>query len=468
MDQRTKRDHALINLVSEFELMSQKGNISFLEERDFFALINYYEDEYHIDRAIEVVDYALEQYKYRVEFYIQKIKLLMLAKRPEEALPIIDKAEIISPLEFEIPILRAKVMIELNQTEEALIIIRDLKVICGVNDKVELFLCEAHIHEQNRNFNEMFESLKNVLNIEPGNAEALEKIWVSVELSKNYNASVKFHSNFLDDNPYSFHAWYNLGHAYACLGEYRKAISALEYSFLSNEQFELGYTDCAEICLQIKDYKQALHIYTEALNVFGPDSELLVNIAQCYVELNQFKDAKKALCEAVEHDNYNDEIFYYLGRCFVHEENWVNAINAFHKAINIENRREEYYSGLANAYAQIGKHKKANHYFAKATETGPEQSTFWFEHASFLIQIGDTLSALDVLDEAEDHTFGADLIYCRAAALFNLGLKKQALEVLQEALDEDLELSKVLFKVVPDLEADEDIQSIIRYFTLSR
>lgn len=468
MDQRTKRDHALINLVFEFELMSEKGNISFLEERDFFALINYYEDEYHLDRAIEVVDYALEQYKYRVEFYIQKIKLLMLAKRAEEALPIIDKAEIISPLEFEIPILRAKVMIELNKTEEALSIIRDLRVICGVNDKVELFLCEAHIHEQNRDYNAMFESLKNVLHIEANNHEALEKIWVSVELSKNYNASVKFHSNFLDENPYSYHAWYNLGHAYACLGEYRKAISALEYSFLSNESFELGYIDCAEICLQIKDYKQALNVYTDALKVFGADAELLVNIAQCYVELNQFKEAKKALYEAAEHDAYNDEVFYHLGRCFIDEENWVNAINAFHKAIDLENRREEYYAGLAKSYAKIGKYKKANHYFAKATETGPEQSTYWFEHASFLIQIGDALSALDVLEEAEDHTFGADLIYCKSAALFHLDLKRQGLEVLQEALDEDLELSKRLFEILPDLEGDEDVQSIIRYFTLSR
>ncbi|MEL6986681.1 MAG: tetratricopeptide repeat protein, partial [Bacteroidota bacterium] len=397
MDQRTKRDPALINLVSEFELMSQKGNISFLEERDFLALINYYEDEYHIERAIEVVDYALEQYEYRVEFYIHKIKLLMLAKQPEKALPIIDKAEIISPLEFEIPILRAKVLIELSRSEEALSLIKDLRVICGVNDKVDLFLCEAYIHEQNKDFKEMFEALKNVLHIDHENFEALEKIWVSVELSKNYYASVKFHEAFLDEHPYSFHAWYNLGHAFACLGEYKKAINALEYSFLSNKNFELGYTDCAEICVQIKDYKRALDIYIDALTPFGPECELLVNIAECYVELNQFKEAKTVLHEASSLDSFNDEVFYFLGRCFMHEENWVNAINAFHKAINLDNRREEYFSGLAKAYAQINKFKKADFYFRKATEAGPEQSSYWFEHASFLIQTNDNLSALDVL-----------------------------------------------------------------------
>ena len=467
MDQRTKRDLALINLVSEFEIMTQEGNMTFLEERDFFSLINYYEGEYHLDRAIEVVDYALEQYKYRVEFYIAKIKLLILDNRAEEAIPLIDQAEIISPLEFEIPILRARVLTELNKTEAALDVIKDLKVLCEEQDKAELYLCEAQIHEQKRDFNEMFESLKNVLLLDHENFEALEKIWVSVELSKNYLASAKFHTAFLDDHPYSYLGWYNLGHAYACLGEYKKAISALEYSFLINKTFEAGYTDCADICIQIKDYKQALHIYEDFVKEFGQDCETLVSISECHVELGEFKEAKKVLHDASKLDAYNDEIFYFLGKCFMHEENWVNAINSFHKAIRLEDRREEYYAELAVSYSKINKYKKADHYFRKATETGPEQSTYWFAHASFLIQIGDGVAAIDVLDEADDHTFGVDLIYARVCALYILGLQKQALDHLREALTEDIEQLDFMYSILPDLENNEDVLSMIKYYSSS-
>lgn len=90
-------------------------------------------------------------------------------------------------------------------------------------------------------------------------------------------------------------AWYNLGHAYSCLGEYEKAVEALEYSFLINSHFEQGYLDCAELCLQVNMYEKALRCYQEANEMFGPDAELIVYIAECLIKLNRHKEAKLKL-----------------------------------------------------------------------------------------------------------------------------------------------------------------------------
>ena len=75
MKYNSDQDHALISLVNEFETMSQQGNVSFLDEQDFLKLINYYEKEFLFEKAIEVADYALNQYGFSADFHIKKAQL---------------------------------------------------------------------------------------------------------------------------------------------------------------------------------------------------------------------------------------------------------------------------------------------------------------------------------------------------------------------------------------------------------
>jgi hypothetical protein len=73
--------------------------------------------------------------------------------------------------------------------------------------------------------------------------------------------------------------------------------------------------------------------------------------------------------------------------------------------------------------------------------------------------------ALHVLEEADEHTVGARLTYCKAACLFRLGRKDEAMECLDEILPEDFEAHKIFFKMAPKGKADREIQSMIRYYS---
>jgi tetratricopeptide (TPR) repeat protein len=166
----------------------------------------------------------------------------------------------------------------------------------------------------------------------------------------------------------------------------RKSNRRFEYSFIINPEFESGYLDCADTCLQIRNYEKALEIYIEANNKFGPNNELMVNIAHCYIYLNRIGIAKQWLLKAIKLDGYNDEAFFLLGECYSRDQVWYNAINAYHKAIELENRREEYYLGLAKAYLAVEDYNKATVNFQMATQTGPEDTLYWKEYICFLIK----------------------------------------------------------------------------------
>ncbi|MBK9043077.1 MAG: tetratricopeptide repeat protein [Saprospiraceae bacterium] len=172
-------------------------------------------------------------------------------------------------------------------------------------------------------------------------------------------------------------AWYNLGHAWSCIGEYEKALEALEYSYLINPQFEQAYLDCAELSLQLGQYEKAYRCYHEANDIFGPDTEMIVYMAECLTKLNRHSEAKELLKQSIAQDPYNDEVFFYLGECYTHESNWTKALDCYQEALELDEYREEFHLGAAVANENMGLLKKAEFHYNKAANLGQEQSLYW-------------------------------------------------------------------------------------------
>ncbi len=465
MEHRTKRDLALMNLVNDFETRFENGKIEYLGEKTYLQLIEYYDGEKQWDKALDVVELALEQYRYRSDFYILKARLLLNSGKLEQTINALNDAEVVAPGEFEVLILKARALSLLAKHTEALEILSSIKTRVMSSDLSELLICESYIYETMKDYEMMYEVLKKSLHINPKNDEALERMLLCTELSRKYEESITFLERLLNQEPYSYMAWYNLGHAYNYLGEYEKAINAIEYSFLINDQFENGYIDCAELCFQEKLYERSYNIFEEANVMFGPESDYIVNMARCQFQLGNIKLSKHLLSKSIKYDPYNDDAYFTLGECYASEENWYSAINAFHKAVSLDERCEEYYFGLAKAYVKVENYTKATVNFNKATKSGPEQSNYWSEYAMFLLKLGLYNEALCILDEAEDYTFGADLLYCRAITMMFLKERKAGLSILEEALAEDISQHTLLFEMSPELEVDVEITSMIRYFS---
>lgn len=465
MEQRTKRNHMLINLVNDFESKIASDTVTYMDEKVFNQLISYYEQQYLLDKALEVVDYAVDQYPYRSDFLITKARLLILTSSFDEALDVLTTAETIAPFESELRILRVRALCGLNELNDAISILDDLKSSCTKSEMAEILLSESYVHERMKDYNCMFDVLsKALLEYDHEHYESLKRIWLSVELSRRYTDSITLHEKLVDLKPYSAQAWYNLGLTYSSISEYGKAIEAFEYAFIIDKDMEEAYMECADMCFQIKNYKKALSIYEEAKQYFGPDSDLLVLIAECQINLNSFLSAKASLFTALSLDPYNDEIYFYLGECYTKERNWPSALNAYSKAIAIENNREEYHGGIALAYIQIGNYELAAKHLKRASEILPEESKYWFQYACILIKNNQLNLALELLDEADEYTIDATLYYCKAAILTRLGEKKEAIEILDEALCDDFDAHHSLFEIDPQLKFDKDILSIINYY----
>jgi tetratricopeptide (TPR) repeat protein len=454
----------LIDLLSEYEAMTQRGELSNLDEQSFFKLVSYFENDLRFDAALNIVNHALEFYAYSVDFYNKKTEILLDLKRLDDAKLINDQALSLSPSDIHATLLKARVLAFDQQFQESLFVLDELLISATLQDAIEVLLEKAYVFEMMRDSFKVFDLLSEVLNLDPQNIDALERIWPCTESIKAWTPCINLHKNIIDKDPYSYMAWYNLGLAYSCLGEYEKAIDAFEYSFIINKNFELAYKDCGDLCFELCNYKQALKTYLEAHEVFGADIDLLTNIGQCLIHLNRFKAARKYLTKALNLDPYNDELHYYVGISFSREGRWINAINAYKRALDLDEEREEYFAGLGEAFFHLNEFDKAERYFRKAIKNGPEQSFIWLAYANFLLATDNLPKAVNILDKADFYTQSIDLVYCKAACLFLMDKKSEGLEVLRDALINDYSLHGLLFTFVPYLQFDTDIQSIIKYY----
>jgi hypothetical protein len=65
-------NQALIDLVTEYEAMLEQGETLFLEQDAYRHLIDHYLSEEIFDRAMEVVERAIDSHSYTVEFLLRK------------------------------------------------------------------------------------------------------------------------------------------------------------------------------------------------------------------------------------------------------------------------------------------------------------------------------------------------------------------------------------------------------------
>lgn len=454
----------IFQLVRQFEEMIQSGIDIYLDEKSFQRLMDYYADEHEYANSGKVAFEAIRQFPYNLNFRVQQVENFFKLRELDHALRSVESALLIAPFDFEVKLLKVRILISQKEVDEALTILESLKEGADNEEFSQIYYMEGLIHEALEDYEEMFESLRFSLLCFPVNQESLRKIWVAAEMINAFDESIELHNKIINEEPYSYLAWYNLGQAYSCVGEYDKALIAYEYAYLIEPEFEIGYQDRADLLFELCRYKEALDCYNEWYELAGPDADLMIQIAHCYLKLGDYDKARRIFKKAKRLDPYNDEVYYLIGRCHYEKEEYVSAIHQYQKALRLEDLREEYYAAMGSAYCRLGEFAKSHYYYKKAEEVGPEQTYIWKKHSLFLYSIGEHQEALKVLDEGIDNTMDTELMYCKAALLVKSDRIEEAMFTLEEALAEKYEGQETFHQILNGIDLDQNIQSLFRFF----
>jgi len=452
----------VISLVAQYEEMEKTNSHHFLEESSFEQLIDFYERRKKNDRASKVADHAIIQHPFSAYFLVKKAQFLFNVKQFDQALELLDKAEVYDPREIQIYLLRSDIYVWMDDFKKAIAVIEYAMEFADKDDAGHLYLELADVYEEWEKYEQVYECLKKVLEHDAASEEALNRMWFCVQFAEKYKESAELHQSIVDKEPYSHLAWFNLAHAYAGLGEFEKSVDAFEFVLAINEKFEYAYKDCGDVLFRMEQYRKAIGYYKNALDVARPSKEIYYNIGECYECLKEYGNARNYFRKAITIDPRFHEAFFKIGLCYSEEEKWSNALTSFERAYKLKDDDPDYIEMLADACYELGDLDYAIELYSKAVDLRPASRDAWLALARTLLESGMYRDAFIVLGDAcEEFDDPADIIYVKSAYYFLIGNKKESLLNLERALLTDFKLHPVVFEIAPYMEKDAAVLKLV-------
>ena len=122
-----------------------------------------------------------------------------------------------------------------------------------------------------------------------------------------------------------------------------------------------------DLLIEKEDFKEAVHVYTEAIKYNPENSDLYYNLGISYSRINEFSLAKDCFEKAVEINSDLYNAYYRLGQIALLYRDIENAERYFSQSIEGETEGKSYYQ-LAKIYLIKNNKNKAVLYINRAIE----------------------------------------------------------------------------------------------------
>ena len=165
----------LRELLQQYDNLKQGKSNSFIEEDSFERLIDYFDEKEQLANALEVTEYAIQQYPYSAAILLRKADLLIALRRYKEALHILDQAELLDSKDTNLYILKTDAYLALDLQQKAANVLEAAIQDFDGEEKIDLLFELADVYDDYENFEKVFDCLKMILENDPNNEEALYK-----------------------------------------------------------------------------------------------------------------------------------------------------------------------------------------------------------------------------------------------------------------------------------------------------
>ena len=140
-------------LVIKYEEALKNDESYFFEEQDLDDVLIYYLSELDYEKAMTLADEGIERFKYSASFYNHKAEILKEISQYDEALEVLEQAEVFSPNEISIVLNKVDIFSILERFEEAIDMLKDCISSAHGIEKAELYLELADIYEDWEKYN---------------------------------------------------------------------------------------------------------------------------------------------------------------------------------------------------------------------------------------------------------------------------------------------------------------------------
>lgn len=437
----------------------------FLEEEAFEKIIDYYDDQEELSKALEAAETAIEYFPFSAPLLIKKADLLLATRKYRDALELLEKAELFDATDINLYILKTDAYLAMDMHEKAVEILEQAVTKFEGEEKTELLFELADVYDDYEEFDKVFDCLTVILKEEPTNEEALYKICFWTDFTGRNEESIRLHLKIIDEHPYNELAWFNLAAAYQGLKLYEKAIDAYHYAIAIDEKFDYAYRNIGDAYIRLRKYREAIEALEKVLELSKPEEVIYEAIGHCYDHLKNYAQARFHYRKASHLNPDDSKLFYKIACTYYNEGQWNSAIKQLESALKIHRLQAEYNLLMGECKLQMNEIKEAVQYLSTAVRVRPKNVSGWEALIRCLYAAGFFTEARQQALAALSHTNNkAVFLYYLSAVLFAMNKSKEAILYLEKALMASPKHLKKFVQLNPSILQNPQVVDVIAQY----
>jgi len=456
-------------LLKHYNNLRNGQSTIFLEEEAFEKIIDYYDEQDEISKALEAAETAIDYFPFSAPLLLKKADLLLATRKYRDALDLLEKAELFDATDINLYILKTDAYLAMDMQEKAVELLEKAVNSFEGQEKIELLFELADVYDDYEEFDKVFDCLAVILNEEPTNEEALYKICFWTDFTGRNEESIKLHLKIIDDHPFNELAWFNLAAAYQGIKLYEKAIDAYLYAIAIDEKFDYAYRNIGDAYIRLRKYKEAIEALEKVLELSKPEEVIYEAIGHCYDHLKNYAQARFHYRKA-SHLNPDDGKLYYKIACtYYNEGQWASAVKQLESALKIQRSQPEYNLLMGECKLQLNEIKEAVQYLSTAVRVRPRNISGWEALIRCLYRAGFFTEARQQALAALTHTNNKTVfLYYLSAILFAMNKSKEALLYLEKALATTPKHLKKFVQLNPSILQNPQVIDVIAQYKKGR
>ena len=460
---------SITELLNQYNNLKNGFSSGFFEEEAFEKIIDYFDDQEEIAKALEAAEIAIEYFPYSSSLLIKKADLLLATRKYREALELLEKAELFDGNDINLYILKTDAYLAMDMHEKAVGLLEQAIDSFEGEEKIELLFELADVYDDYEEFDKVFDCLKIVLQEDPTNEEALYKICFWTDFTGRNEESIRLHLKIIDDYPYNELAWFNLAAAYQGLKLYEKAIDAYQYALVIDEKFDYAYRNIGDAYIRLRKYKEAIEALEKVLELSKPEEVIYEAIGHCYDRMKNFAQARFHYRKASHLNPEDSKLLYKIACTYFNEGQWQSAVKQLESALKIHKMQAEYNLLMGECKLQLNEFKEAVQYLSTAVRIRPKNVSGW----EALIRC---LYTAEYYPEARQQTLAAlshtnnkpVFFYYMSAILFAMNKSKDALLHLEKGLSSTPKHVKKFIQLNPSILQNQQVVELIAQYKKGR
>lgn len=325
------------------------------------------------ERALELLDKAIESAPERGESYFPKGLILLNQKRIPEAEQAVKKG-----LQYtaDSPIghyYLGRISLEAGNVEQAL---SNFDRAIAVNPAFEpAYLAQASIYESRQEKDKAITVLKKYLDqVNPRNRDIRQHLVQLYIATKDYAGGLAELEKMLEENPGDLDAQLRMALIYGEKKEFAKAISRLT-DILKSKPAELKVRDyLGYLYEETKDFPKAMETYRYNLHLDPRFSDSHMHLGVLLYRLKQFPEAVTHLDEAVRLMPKQPEPHIVLGLAHLQSDQFEKASQAFEEGIKHHPKNADLHFNLGTAYDKLNRFDEVERAMETALSLDPHHA----------------------------------------------------------------------------------------------